>query len=232
MRIEGAKASNKRFFTCKRFFALIIIPVCLVALLWYSSVLPSNHIDAIKRRGDDVLNTVRSHAQSAHENIGAGITGLKRRVMTHAAAYIEASTEPAPASAGSLRTAGRAPARPAWACTDKPFATVVAETAARAKVQRVRVLVTGGAGFVASHVAGFCVNTLGYEVVVADDLSGGFVANVPDRATLVKVGSTTSSAAPALPPPAQTAPCALPARAIGKPPPSPTTNTDPPPRAI
>jgi nucleoside-diphosphate-sugar epimerase len=73
---------------------------------------------------------------------------------------------------------------------------VVAETAARAKVQRVRVLVTGGAGFVASHVAGFCVNTLGYEVVVADDLSGGFVANVPDRATLVKVGSTASSAAP------------------------------------
>ncbi|MBN1452879.1 MAG: NAD-dependent epimerase/dehydratase family protein [Anaerolineales bacterium] len=41
-----------------------------------------------------------------------------------------------------------------------------------------RVLVTGAAGFIGSHVAEQCLN-LGFQVVGVDDLSGGFVENVP-----------------------------------------------------
>jgi len=41
-----------------------------------------------------------------------------------------------------------------------------------------RALITGGAGFIGSHVAEHC-RRLGREVVVADDLSGGFLDNVP-----------------------------------------------------
>ncbi|OUC06357.1 UDP-glucose 4-epimerase, partial [Litorilinea aerophila] len=40
-----------------------------------------------------------------------------------------------------------------------------------------KVLVTGGAGFIGSHVAEALVNA-GYDVVVLDDLSGGFVDNL------------------------------------------------------
>ncbi|MGE5644766.1 MAG: NAD-dependent epimerase/dehydratase family protein [Acidobacteriota bacterium] len=46
-------------------------------------------------------------------------------------------------------------------------------------------LVTGGAGFMGSHVARRLLNT-GHDVVVIDDLSGGFVDNVPQGATFVK----------------------------------------------
>ncbi|MBI5567869.1 MAG: NAD-dependent epimerase/dehydratase family protein [Chloroflexi bacterium] len=41
-----------------------------------------------------------------------------------------------------------------------------------------RVLVTGVAGFIGSHVAEQCLR-LGFEVMGVDDLSGGFLANVP-----------------------------------------------------
>ncbi len=41
-----------------------------------------------------------------------------------------------------------------------------------------KVLVTGGAGFIGSHVAQALRNK-GYEVIVLDDLSGGFVENLP-----------------------------------------------------
>ncbi len=41
-----------------------------------------------------------------------------------------------------------------------------------------RVLVTGVAGFIGSHVADHCLK-LGFDVVGADDLSGGFIGNVP-----------------------------------------------------
>jgi UDP-glucose 4-epimerase len=48
-----------------------------------------------------------------------------------------------------------------------------------------RVLVTGAAGFMGSHVADECL-ALGMEVVATDDLSGGFIENVPAAATWVE----------------------------------------------
>ncbi len=45
-------------------------------------------------------------------------------------------------------------------------------------------LVTGGAGFIGSHVAGELL-ARGHQVVVLDDLSGGFADNVPADARLV-----------------------------------------------
>ena len=52
-----------------------------------------------------------------------------------------------------------------------------------------RSLVTGGAGFIGAHVATALIGR-GHEVVVLDDLSGGFKANVPESATFVD-GSVT-----------------------------------------
>lgn len=49
-----------------------------------------------------------------------------------------------------------------------------------------RSLVTGGAGFIGSHVAAELVR-LGHHVYVIDDLSGGFVENVPTGARLEQV---------------------------------------------
>src|ERR1700680_3470755 len=46
-------------------------------------------------------------------------------------------------------------------------------------------LVTGGAGFIGSHVARHCLQ-LGHDVVVLDDLSGGFADQVPPRAHFVE----------------------------------------------
>jgi UDP-glucose 4-epimerase len=46
-------------------------------------------------------------------------------------------------------------------------------------------LVTGGAGFMGAHVAKHLLG-LGHEVVVLDDLSGGFAENVPKGATFVQ----------------------------------------------
>ena len=48
-----------------------------------------------------------------------------------------------------------------------------------------RSLVTGGAGFMGSHVARECA-ALGHDVVVLDDLSGGFIENVPEQAEFVE----------------------------------------------
>jgi UDP-glucose 4-epimerase len=48
-----------------------------------------------------------------------------------------------------------------------------------------RVLVTGAAGFIGSHVAEHCL-ALGMDVVATDDLSGGLLENVPEQATWVR----------------------------------------------
>lgn len=45
-------------------------------------------------------------------------------------------------------------------------------------------LLTGGAGFIGSHVADALLE-LGHQVVVLDDLSGGFLENVPQKAIFV-----------------------------------------------
>ena len=47
-------------------------------------------------------------------------------------------------------------------------------------------LVTGGAGFIGSHLVDSLLGELGMEVVVLDDLSGGFADNVPAGATFVE----------------------------------------------
>jgi UDP-glucose 4-epimerase len=56
-----------------------------------------------------------------------------------------------------------------------------------------RVLVTGGAGFIGSHVADALL-ARGHEVTVLDDLSGGFTDNVPSGARFVE-GSIVDHAA-------------------------------------
>src|SRR4051794_40751591 len=48
-----------------------------------------------------------------------------------------------------------------------------------------RVLVTGAAGFIGSHVADWCLRD-GLEVVATDDLSGGYQENVPAEAEWVE----------------------------------------------
>ncbi len=50
-------------------------------------------------------------------------------------------------------------------------------------------LITGGAGFIGSHVAKHCINA-GHQVVVLDDLSGGFEDHLPEGAIFIK-GSVT-----------------------------------------
>jgi UDP-glucose 4-epimerase len=52
-------------------------------------------------------------------------------------------------------------------------------------------LITGGAGFIGSHVARHCL-AMGHQVVVLDDLSGGFRDQVPDGAEFVE-GSITDA---------------------------------------
>jgi UDP-glucose 4-epimerase len=52
-----------------------------------------------------------------------------------------------------------------------------------------KVLVTGGAGFIGSHVAKHCLD-MGFDVVVLDDLSGGFEDHIPEGAAFIN-GSVT-----------------------------------------
>ena len=57
-----------------------------------------------------------------------------------------------------------------------------------------KVLVTGGAGFIGSHVADALVDR-GYDVHVMDDLSGGRRQNVPDAATFHELDIRSEEAA-------------------------------------
>src|SRR5260221_6224886 len=53
------------------------------------------------------------------------------------------------------------------------------------KLKKSTFLVSGGAGFIGSHVANR-LGRSGHEVVVLDDLSGGYRENVSNRATFVE----------------------------------------------
>jgi UDP-glucose 4-epimerase len=53
------------------------------------------------------------------------------------------------------------------------------------EIMSTKVLVTGAAGFIGSHVARHCLE-LGMTVVGTDDLSGGFTENVPSGCTFVR----------------------------------------------
>jgi len=55
-----------------------------------------------------------------------------------------------------------------------------------------RSLVTGGAGFIGSHVVKHCLG-MGHEVIVLDDLSGGFEDHIPEGAVFVQ-GSVADAA--------------------------------------
>ena len=52
----------------------------------------------------------------------------------------------------------------------------------------IKVLVTGGAGFIGSHVAKHCLTFS--DVYILDDLSGGFEDHIPEGCTFIK-GSVT-----------------------------------------
>jgi len=52
-----------------------------------------------------------------------------------------------------------------------------------------KTLVTGGCGFIGSHVARYC-KELGHKVIVLDDLSGGFKQNLPEDVEFIQ-GSVT-----------------------------------------
>lgn len=62
----------------------------------------------------------------------------------------------------------------------------VRRSTAGTKFARMRTLITGGAGFIGSHVADACVAD-GHEVLILDDLSSGSRANVPAKAQFVEV---------------------------------------------
>lgn len=49
-----------------------------------------------------------------------------------------------------------------------------------------KILITGGAGFIASHIADAYL-ALGHEVVIVDDLSTGSVKNIPQKARLIQM---------------------------------------------
>jgi len=57
-----------------------------------------------------------------------------------------------------------------------------------------RALITGGAGFIGSHVADLFLGN-GYEVEIIDDLSSGKATNVPESAALHRISVTSPEAA-------------------------------------
>jgi len=77
-------------------------------------------------------------------------------------------------------------------CQRTPFQQLVDDVHKKARPKRV--LVTGGAGFIGSHVASFCHSKLGFETYALDDLSGGFMRNIPEGVTFLKVDVKNASA--------------------------------------
>jgi len=49
-----------------------------------------------------------------------------------------------------------------------------------------KILITGGAGFIGSHVVDACINA-GHSVVIVDDLSTGEVENINEKATFIQM---------------------------------------------
>lgn len=58
-------------------------------------------------------------------------------------------------------------------------------------MDKIKSLITGGAGFIGSHVAKHCL-AMGHEVIILDDLSGGFEDHIPHGCKFVK-GSVTDT---------------------------------------
>ena len=52
-----------------------------------------------------------------------------------------------------------------------------------------KAVITGGAGFIGSHLADRLLS-LGQEVVILDNLSSGFIENIPPNARLVRGDAT------------------------------------------
>jgi len=50
-----------------------------------------------------------------------------------------------------------------------------------------RILVTGVAGFIGSHLASYLLETTKHEIFGVDDLSGGFTRNVPDKCKFTRL---------------------------------------------
>ena len=74
-----------------------------------------------------------------------------------------------------------------------PPASAAEITKAAAAVVKSKVLVTGAAGFIGAHVAGECLRQ-GFDVVGVDDLSGGFLENVPPGARFLQASVTDDAA--------------------------------------
>ncbi len=49
-----------------------------------------------------------------------------------------------------------------------------------------KLLITGGAGFIGSHVTDYCIDA-GHDVVIVDNLSTGFRENVNSKASFVEL---------------------------------------------
>lgn len=79
-------------------------------------------------------------------------------------------------------------------CEQRPFESLVRDVRAKNEREQRKVLVTGAAGFIGSHVAEFCANKLGFVTVAADDLSGGFKRNIPEGVQFVQVDLQDSAA--------------------------------------
>jgi UDP-glucose 4-epimerase len=60
-----------------------------------------------------------------------------------------------------------------------------------------RVIVTGGAGFICSHLVNRLLGS-GADVLVVDDLSGGSKANLPAGVPLLKIDVGTAEAVAAI----------------------------------